>query len=59
MPYGLTIIDKKQVLVETAVEDFFSETPMLWTNSKLPLKILYQDFNNTWFNCPKGIELCI
>jgi sugar-specific transcriptional regulator TrmB len=48
MPFGLTIIDKKQVLVETAVEDFFSETPMLWTNSKLQLQMLYQDFQNAW-----------
>jgi sugar-specific transcriptional regulator TrmB len=54
MPFGLTIIDKKQVLVETAVEDFFSETPMLWTNSPLPLKILYQDFHNAWLTLPSN-----
>ena len=49
--FGLTIIDKKQLLVETAVEDFFSETPMLWTNNQIMLNLLHQNFNNTWLNC--------
>jgi sugar-specific transcriptional regulator TrmB len=57
IPFGLTIVDKKQLLVETAVEDFFSETPMLWTNNQILLQVLYQDFHNAWLNCPKRIEL--
>jgi sugar-specific transcriptional regulator TrmB len=57
IPFGLTIIDKKQVLVETAVEDFLSEKPMLWTNSHLSLKMLYQDFNNSWLQSPQRMIL--
>jgi sugar-specific transcriptional regulator TrmB len=57
MPCGLVIIDKKQLLVETAVEDFLSETPMLWTNNQLALKMLYQNFNNAWLQSPQRIEL--
>ena len=59
IPFGLTIIDKKQVLVETTVEDFLSEKPMLWTNNHLSLKMLYQDFNNCWLQAPQRIELCV
>lgn len=57
MPFGLTIMDKKQVLVETAIEDFISETPMLWTNSQLPVKILYENFDNAWLKSYQRIEL--
>ena len=57
MPFGLTIIDKKQALVETKVEDFLSEKPMLWTNNHLSLKLLYQDFNNSWLQSPQRIKL--
>jgi sugar-specific transcriptional regulator TrmB len=52
IPFGLTIIDKKQVLVETTVEDSLSEKPMLWTNNHLSLKMLYQNFNNSWLQAP-------
>lgn len=58
MPYGLTIIDKKQVLVETEIKDFLSDTQMLWTNSPLAVKMLYQDFNNAWYQSPQRIKLC-
>jgi sugar-specific transcriptional regulator TrmB len=58
IPLGLTIIDKKQVLVETTVEDLLSEKPMLWTNNHLLLKMLYQDFNNSWLQAPQRIKLC-
>ena len=58
IPYGLTIIDKKQVLVETTLEDSLSEKPMLWTNNHLSLKMLYQNFNNSWLQSPQRIKLC-
>ncbi len=55
--FGLTITDKKQVLVETATDDSFSDKPMLWTDNQILLPILYQDFLKTWLNCPYKIDL--
>ena len=57
LPYGLTIIDKQQVLVETTIEDFLSEKPMLWTNNHLALKMLNQNFNDSWLQSPQRIKL--
>ena len=57
IPFGLTIIDKNQLLVETACEDLFSESPMLWTNNQIALQMLYQDFNNSWQSCSQKMEL--
>jgi sugar-specific transcriptional regulator TrmB len=55
--FGLTITDKKQVLVETAADDSFSDKPMLWTDNQILLSILHQDFLKTWLNCPYKIDL--
>jgi sugar-specific transcriptional regulator TrmB len=55
--FGLTITDKKQILVETATDDSFSDKPMLWTNNQILLPILYQDFLKVWLNCPHKIDL--
>lgn len=57
IPFGVTIIDKKQLLIETTTEDFFSDKPMLWTDNQILLSILQRDFHKAWLNCPYRIEL--
>jgi sugar-specific transcriptional regulator TrmB len=57
IPFGIIIIDGKQILMETAPEDFFSARPMLWTNCQVMLSIMLRDFKQTWIQSHKKIEL--
>lgn len=56
VPFGLTVIDKKQLLIETTTEDFFSKKPMLWTDNQLLVSILIKDLYQPLLNCSYRIK---
>jgi sugar-specific transcriptional regulator TrmB len=56
IPFGLTFIDKKQLLIETKTEAVFSEKPMLWTDNEILVSIMYENVYQSWLNCPSRLK---
>ncbi len=53
IPFGLIMIDQKQLLFDTKPEEIFSGKQMLWTNCPAILSTMYHDFEQDWFNIKK------